>query len=113
MKPVTGFLSDCPGRQLLYFAVNRTPDKSGTRLVSLDAPERAINFFPGVGVAAICQMASLFSSGKWKSVQPARPANHVARRSSCVVMLIDLGRARVSEVFGRYVVATAPSGVIA
>ncbi len=35
-----------PGRQLLYFSVNRAPEKSGTRLVALDDPNREIAFIP-------------------------------------------------------------------
>ena len=104
------FPQQLPHGQMLYFAVNRTPDKSGTRLVSIDAPERAINFFPGVGVAQ-------YVNGFLVFVRQASPSNLLAQQITLPGGqprgdVIDLGRVRVSEVFGRYMVATAPSGVI-
>ena len=105
------FPQPLPDRQLLYFAVNRTPDKSGTRLVSIDAPERAINFFSGASVAQ-------YVNGFLVFFRHASPSNLLAQQIALPGGqlrgdVVDLGRVRVSEIFGRHVVATAPSGVIA
>ena len=104
------FPQPLPDRQLLYFAVNRTPDKSGTRLVSIDAPERAINFFSGASVAQ-------YVNGFLVFFRHASPSNLLAQQIALPGGqlrgdVVDLGRVRISETFGRHVVATAPSGVI-
>ena len=50
-----------PDRQLLYYSVNKTPAKVGTRLIALDAPDRPIAFFPGRYVAEYASGFLLFS----------------------------------------------------
>ena len=40
-----------PGRQLLYFSVNRAPEKSGTRLITIDDPHQAIAYVASQGAA--------------------------------------------------------------
>jgi Tol biopolymer transport system component len=102
-----------PGRQLLYFSVNRVPEKSGSRLVTIDDPNREIAFIPTRG-------ASEYVNGFLVYVPPGagRPVPVLAQRMSLPDGRrsgepIEIGETRVSEVLGRYVTATAPGGVVA
>ena len=101
-----------PGRQLLYFSVNRTPEKSGVRLISVDDPHRAITFFPTPGSAEYVKGHLVFirgSNGVYAVIaQPmALPGGNLTGDP------VEIGRTRVSETMGRAVMATAPSGVVA
>ena len=100
-----------PGRQLLYLSANRTPAKSGTRLISLDAPERAMRFFDGISVAGYVNGFIVFVRlGTPNSVlaqQMTLPSGELRGEP------FEIGRVRSSEAFGRSAMSTAASGVIA
>jgi Tol biopolymer transport system component len=101
-----------PGRHLLYFTANKTPDKSGTRLIALDDPDRPVNVFPGAAVAE-------YASGFLLSTQGQGSAQRlVAQRLSLpagqlIGRPVDLGSIRISETFGRTVVTATANGAIA
>ena len=100
-----------PGRQLLYFSANRTPAKSGTRLISLDAPERAMRFFDGISVAGYVNGFIVF-------VRLGTPTSVLAQQMTLPSGELrgepfEVGRVRSSEAFGRSAMSTAASGVIA
>jgi Tol biopolymer transport system component/tRNA A-37 threonylcarbamoyl transferase component Bud32 len=99
-----------PGRQLLYFSANRTPDKSGTRLISIDDPERTVNFFQGNAVAEYSNGFMLF-----EKPQPRRlVAQRIALPSGQLLGdPIDVGSVRISETFGRNVMSATANGVVA
>ena len=96
-----------PGRQLLYLSQNRDPAKNGTRLISMDEPQREIAFFGGDVVAEYVNGFLLF-------VQPPRllaqrlslPSGQLAGEP------VDVGSVRLSETSGRYVMSSASSGVL-
>ncbi len=100
-----------PGRQLLYYSANRTPAKSGTRLISIDAPERAVNFFEGMSVAGYVDgfivFVRLLSSTSMLAQQITLSSGQLHGEP------IEVGTVRSSETFGRSAMSTAPSGVIA
>jgi eukaryotic-like serine/threonine-protein kinase len=100
-----------PGRQLLYFSVNRTPEKSGTRLSTIDSPDQPISFFPGFAVAESVKGALLFARGRAGAftllAQPmALPDGQLTGEP------VEIGRTRISETLGRAVMSTSPDGVI-
>jgi Tol biopolymer transport system component len=105
------FPQSLPGRRVLYFATNRTPDKSGTRLISLDAPEHTINFFPGITAAGYVAGFMVFALQPYGSTLVAQQLS--LPDGQLLGEPIEVGRARISETFGRNVVSTAPGGVIA
>ena len=102
-----------PNRQLLYFSVNRTPLQSGTRLVAIDDPHRTIAFFPTGGAAEYVNGFLVFV--------PMGTGGRIALLAQRLALPtgqlmgepVDIGETRISETLGRYVSATAPSGVIA
>jgi Tol biopolymer transport system component len=99
-----------PGRLFMYFATNRTPERSGTRIVSIDAPTRALNFLPMVGVAEYVKGFLFFHRVLGPRVFAQRltlPDGKLTGEP------IEVGRARISETFGRYFISTAPTGTIA
>jgi eukaryotic-like serine/threonine-protein kinase len=106
------FAQRLPGRQLLYFSTNKTPDKSGTRLISLDDPDRTISFFPGASVAE-------YANGYLLAAQNPGPSRRlIARRISLpggqlLGDPVDVGSIRSSETFGRTVMSAAANGVVA
>ena len=70
-----------PGRQLLYFSVNRTPEKSGTRLVTIDDPRQPITFIPTRGAAEYVNGFLVFVPCATGGPAPrARAANDASRR---------------------------------
>ena len=105
--PLTTFAEDetshrfperLPGRQLLYFSANRTPAKSGTRLISLDAPERAMRFFDGISVAGYVNGFIVF-------VRLGTPTSVLAQQMTLPSGELrgepfEVGRVRSSEAFG-------------
>ena len=102
-----------PGRQLLYFSVNRAPEKSGTRLIAIDDPHQAINYVQSRGAAEYVKGFLLFVPPG-----PGGPGPVLAQRMSLpggqlTGEPIEIGQARISESLGRFVVASSPTGVIA
>ena len=102
-----------PGRQLLYFSVNRAPEKSGTRLIAIDDPHQAINYIQSRGAAEYVKGFLLFVPPG-----PGGPGPVLAQRMSLpggqlTGEPIEIGQARISESLGRFVVASSPTGVIA
>ena len=102
-----------PGRQLLYFSVNRAPEKSGTRLIAIDDPHQAITYVQSRGAAEYVKGFLLFVPPG-----PGAPGPVLAQRMSLpggqlTGEPIEIGQARISETFGRFVVASSPTGVIA
>lgn len=120
--PFTGLADDetghrfpqrLPGRQLLYFSVNRAPEKSGTRLISIDDPHRAIAYVESRGAAEYVKGFLVFVPPA-----PGGPSPVLAQRMSLPGGLLtgepfEIGQTRISETLGRHVVATAPTGVVA
>ena len=97
-----------PGRQLLYYSTNRVTQKSGTRLISLDAPERAIDLVAGAGVAEYVNgFLVLVRDDMLMAQQLTLPAGRLTGDP------IELGRSRTSETYGRHVMSTGPTGVVA
>jgi eukaryotic-like serine/threonine-protein kinase len=102
-----------PGRQLLYYSVNRTPEKSGTRLVTIADPRQPITFIPTFGAAEYVKGFLVFvpmTPGSRSSVLAQRmtlPGGDLTGEP------IEIGQARISETMGRFVTATSPTGVVA
>ena len=100
-----------PGRLFMYFAANRTPERSGMRIVSVDAPTRALNFVPTVGAAEYVKGFLLFhrtsGSNRVLAQRLTLPDGELTGEP------IEIGRARISETFGRYFISTASTGAIA
>jgi Tol biopolymer transport system component len=100
-----------PRRHLVYFSPNRAPAKNGTRLISVDAPERAVNFFTGMASAEYVNDRIMF-------IRPETPGSLLAQRVTLPGGQLDgepiaVGRARISETFGRHVMSTSAAGVVA
>jgi hypothetical protein len=98
-----------PGRQLLYYSVNRTPEKSATRLITIDSPDQPIRLFPGLVVAEYAKGALLFARGRAGAytllAQPMTlPDGQLTGEP------VEIGRTRISETLGRAVMAASPSG---
>jgi hypothetical protein len=96
---------------LLYYSVNRTPEKSATRLITIDSPDQPIRLFPGLVVAEYAKGALLFARGRAGAytllAQPMTlPDGQLTGEP------VEIGRTRISETLGRAVMAASPSGVI-
>jgi serine/threonine protein kinase/Tol biopolymer transport system component len=102
-----------PGRQLLYFSVNRTPEKSGTRLVNIDDPNRSIAFHLTPGSAEYVKGFLVFPGRTVGGVYPLLAQRISLPEGRLAGDPLEIGRVRVSETLGRVVMATAPTGVIA
>jgi eukaryotic-like serine/threonine-protein kinase len=100
-----------PGRQLLYFSVNRAPEKSGTRLIAIDDPQHALAYFPSQGAAEYVKGFLLFVraaiGGPVLAQRMSLPGGQLAGEP------FEIGQTRISETLGRHLVATSPTGVIA
>jgi hypothetical protein len=99
------------GQQLLYFSQNRVPGKSGTRLIAIDDPGRAVSFVQTAGAAEYVSGHLVFpqgSAGVYAVIaQPmALPGGQLTGDR------VEIGRSRVSETLGRTTFATAPTGVV-
>ena len=101
-----------PGRQLLYFSVNRTPEKSGVRLISVDDPARAINFIAST-VSGEYVKGHLVFVRALGGVYPIIAQRMVLPGGQLAGDPFEIGRSRVSETFGRAVMTTAPTGAVA
>ena len=77
----TGSRNGFPARQLLYFSVNRAPEKSGTRLVAIDDPHRAIAFFQPEGRPSTSRGSSCLCQ---RRTGGPRPCSHSAWRFPAV-----------------------------
>ena len=100
-----------PGRQLLYFSVNRAPEKSGSRLITIDDPHRAIAYVETQGAAE-------YVNGFLLLVPDSVGGPVLAQRMTLPGGLLtgepfEIGQTRVSETLGRHVMASSPTGVIA
>jgi Tol biopolymer transport system component len=102
-----------PGRQLLYFSVNRTPENSGSRIVSVDEPGRTVNFVRSQGVAE-------YANGHL--LVPQAPGMFARRLVAQRLSLpdgrllgdpVDVGGIRISETLGRFVTSANAAGVVA
>jgi hypothetical protein len=96
----------------MYYSVNRTPAKSGTRLIGIDDPDKAIAFFPMLAVAEYVRGFLVFPQGRAGTfallAQPVElPVGQLTGEP------MEIGQTRVSETMGRTASATTPSGVIA
>jgi eukaryotic-like serine/threonine-protein kinase len=101
-----------PGRQLLYFSVNRTPSQSGTRLIAIDDPHRTVAFVPTRGAAEYVNGHFVFvPNGNSEGPLLAQPMT--LPDGQPFGEPIPIGETRISETNGRFVMATSPSGVIA
>jgi Tol biopolymer transport system component len=101
-----------PGRQLMYFSVNRAPEKNGTRLISVDAPDRPLAFFATRGIAEYVNGFLVFerresTGGPVLAQRVTLPSGQLTGDP------VEIGRTRTSETLGRRVFSTAPTGVIA
>ncbi len=103
-----------PGRQLLYFSVNRAPEKSGTRLVAIDDPGRVIAFVHTMGAAEYVKGFLVFvRSTPGDLVYPVLAQRMALPGGQLSGEPTEIGRARMSETLGRQVMATSPAGVVA
>ena len=102
-----------PGRQLLYFSVNRAPEKSGTRLVTIDDPHRAITFIPTRGAAEYVKGFLVFVPAAPGGPYPVLAQRMTLPGGQLTGEPIEIGQTRISETLGRQVMATAPTGVVA
>jgi Tol biopolymer transport system component len=102
-----------PGGQLLYFSVNRAPEKSGTRLVAIDDPNREVAFIPTRGAAEYVKGFLLFTPLSPGGSTPVLAQRLMLPSGQLSGEPMEIGETRISETLGRYVVATAPSGVVA
>jgi hypothetical protein len=90
--------------------VNRAAEKSGTRLIAVDAPEHALSFFATRGIAEYLNGFLLFAPNGSDTLLAQRvtlPGGQLTGDP------IEIGRTRISETMGRFVVSSAPTGVIA
>ena len=71
-----------PGRQLLYFSVNRAPEKSGTRLITIDDPHQAIAYVPTRGQPSTSRGSSCLCERR-----PA--ARHPCSHSACRFLAVS------------------------
>ena len=110
-EPGHRFPQRLPGRQLLYFSVNRAPEKSGTRLISIDDPHQAIAYVESQGAAGYVNGFLLIVPGSLDGQVLAQrmslPGGQLTEEP------FEIGQTRISETLGRHVMASSPSGVIA
>jgi eukaryotic-like serine/threonine-protein kinase len=99
-------------RQLLYFSVNRTPEKSGTRLIDINDPDRAIEIMAGNGVGEYVNGVFVFIRGR-AGVYSLLAQPMTLPGGQLTGEPVEIGRTRVSETMGRAVMATSPAGVLA
>jgi eukaryotic-like serine/threonine-protein kinase len=99
-------------RQLLYFSVNRTPEKSGTRLIEINDPDRAIEIMAGNGVGEYVNGVFVFIRGR-AGVYSVLTQPMTLPGGQLTGEPVEIGRTRVSETMGRAVMATSPAGVLA
>jgi len=102
-----------PDGQLLYFSVNRTPARSGTRLIAIDAPERPVNFFATSGAAQYLNGFLLFERRQALNIASILAQRMALPGGQLTGDPIEIGTTRISDTLGRYVVSVAPTGVIA
>jgi Tol biopolymer transport system component len=97
-----------PGRQLLYFVSSQTFDGSGTRLVSIDEPQRQIAFLPVVAGGYL--NGFLLFSPRADVVLAQRMTLPDGRLTG---EPMEVTHTRLSETLGRTMTSTASTGVIA
>ena len=102
-----------PGRQLLYFSVNRTPEKSGTRLITIGDPRQAMTLIPTRGAAEYVKGFLVFVPWATGGPFPVLAQRMTLPGGQLTGEPIEIGQTRISETLGRQVMATAPAGVIA
>ena len=107
------FPQPMPDGHLMYLSVNRTPEKSGTRLIAIDDPEPQLNFFATAGVAEYLNGFLLFGRRGIIGGSILLAQRVVLPGGQLTGDPIEIGRTRISEVLGRYVVSSSPKGVIA
>jgi Tol biopolymer transport system component len=102
-----------PGRQLLYFSVNRTPENSGSRIVSVDDPGRSVNFVRSLGVAEYANGHLLMPQGPGLFSRRLVAQRVSLPDGQLLGDPIDVGSIRISETLGRFVTSTSATGVVA
>jgi len=102
-----------PGRQLLYFAVNRAPEKSGTRLIAIDDPQRTISYTVSRGAAEYVKGFLIYVAFAAGGPSPVLAQRMTLPGGQLTGEPIEIGQTRISETLGRHAMATAPTGVIA
>ena len=100
-----------PGRQLLYFSVNRAPEKSGTRLITIDDPHQAIAYVETQGAAEYVNGFLLFVPEPYGG--PVLAQRMTLPGGQLTGEPFEIGQTRISETLGRHVMASSPTGVIA
>ena len=89
-----------PGRQLLYFSVNRTPEKSGTRLVTIDDPHQAITFVQTRGAAEYVKGFLVFVPPAPGGPSPVLAQRMTLPGGQLTGEPIEIGQTRISETLG-------------
>jgi hypothetical protein len=102
-----------PGRQLLYFSVNRTPENSGSRIVSVDEPGRTVNFVRSQGVAEYANGHLLVPQGPGMFTRRLVAQRVSLPDGQLLGDPIDVGGIRISETLGRFVTSSSAAGVVA
>ena len=103
-----------PGNQLLYYAVNRIPEKNGVRLIAITDALRELAFIPSWGAAEYVKGFLVFNGApEPDSTYPLLAQRLSLPRGQLTGEPIEIGRARVSETLGRSVMATSANGVVA
>jgi hypothetical protein len=95
----------------MYFSVNRAPAKSGTRLITVDAPEQPLTFFATRAIAEYVNGFLVFdrsdsSSGNVLAQRLTLPGGQLTGDS------VEIGRVRISG-DGAAASCPLPNGVIA
>jgi Tol biopolymer transport system component len=96
------------GRYLAYFAVAETNQHTGTRVISIDAPDRSLNFLSNVSDVQYIKGSLVFVRSSSVLAQPFTLPNGQGAGEP-----VQIAETRISENLGHCVVATSPSGVIA
>ena len=98
-----------PGRQPLYYVASSAPENNGTRLASVDEPQRAITFIRSLGVGEYVKgfLLSPQASGLVMAQRMTLPDGDLTGEP------MEIAPSRISETLGRFMMATAPAGVIA
>ena len=91
--------------------MNRAPEKSGTRLITIDDPHQAIAYVETQGAAEYVNGFLLFVpasiGGPVLAQRMTLPGGQLTGEP------FEIGQARISETLGRHVMASSPTGVIA
>ncbi len=107
------FPSRLPGRQLLFYSVRKTPEASGIRLISIDAPNRVVASVQARGAGEYMNGFLVFVPWAVGGPSPVLAQRLSLPDGELVGKPSEIGQTRVSETLGRQLISTAPAGVIA